>query len=271
MSAGGRLPALVWVVLIALSALYVVWGVVPDTALFRELLTARILLAVASLAKMSYLLIGALLAFACRDRLESGNPARPAWTLLSIGLFATLAGQMSLAPFQLASGRTPFPSVADLFYLLSYPFLIASFLVFLRAYREGGLPIGSLAERLAIVAAVALVGGAAAVFMLRPIATGGGDLLERILNVAYPLLDLVLLLPLALLVRIALRMRGSRVGAVWALLLAGFVCLAFSDTAFAYFTLLGEQQLDPYMHAAYLLSYGLVAAGAHRQLRLLES
>ena len=35
--------------------------------------------------------------------------------------------------------------------------------------------------------------------------------------------------------------------------------------------MLGEQQLDPYVHATFLLSYGLVAGGAHRQLQLLKS
>ena len=80
----------------------------------------------------------------------------------------------------------------------------------------------------------------------------------------------VLLVPLALLLRIALRLRGSQVGAVWAELLAGFVFLCFGDIFFAYFSALGEQQLDPYVHATYLLSYGLVAGGAHRQLLLLQ-
>ncbi len=271
MKAQNRLPVVIWVVLGALAALFMGWGLAPDSPLYVDLLTPRVLLALASVAKMTYLLSGALLAFACRDRLEAGNAARPAWALLSAGLFATFAGQMCLAPFQLVQGHTPFPSVADVFYLLAYPFLIAAFLVFMRAYRESGFPTGSLAERLGILAVVGISGGTAAVIMLRPVAMGGGDLLERILNVAYPALDLVLLLPLALLVRMALRMRGSQVGAVWSLLLAGFVFLVFSDTAFAYFSLLGEELLDPYVHASYVLSYGLIAAGAHRQLLLLRS
>ncbi len=116
-----------------------------------------------------------------------------------------------------------------------------------------------------------MVGGAVAVHMLRPVAAGGGEILDRMLNVAYPVLDLVLLMPLALLLRMALRMRGSHVGGVWALLLVGFVFLAIGDISFAYFSMLGEQQLDPYVHATFLLSYGLVAGGAHRQLLLLKS
>jgi hypothetical protein len=269
-SAARRTRRAGWLALAALAAVYVGWGVAPDAAPYR-VLTPHVLVAGASLVKIALLAAGALLAFACRDRLEPGNPARPAWALVSAGLFSTLVGQLSLAPFQLVSGSTPFPSVGDLYYLLSYPFFIAAFLVLLRAYREAGFPVGSRAERVAIVGTVGLVAALAALAILKPVATGGAELLDRILNVAYPVLDLVLLLPLALLLRIALRLGSSRVGAVWAELLAGFVFLCFGDIFFAYFSALGEQHLDPWVHATFLLSYGLIAAGARQQLELLKS
>ncbi|HSD27319.1 MAG TPA: hypothetical protein VLL75_08440 [Vicinamibacteria bacterium] len=43
------------------------------------------------------------------------------------------------------------------------------------------------------------------------------------------------------------------------------------DACFAYFQSLGEVSLDPFVHATYLLSYGLIAGGADRQLELLKS
>jgi hypothetical protein len=266
-----RSSLLFWTVVVALVGLYCCWGIFPEAAVFREILTPDLLVALAAIVKMAALLGGALAAFACRDRLEPGNPARPAWALLSAGLFATLVGQMSLAPYQLLGNETPFPSVGDIYFLLSYPFFIAAFLVLLRAYRESGFPMGTPAERLAILCGVALAAAAAGFVVLKPIAGAGSELLERILNVAYPALDLVLLLPLALLLRIALRLRGSHVGDVWAVLLLGFVCLCASDALFAYFSALGEQHLDPYVHGAFLLSYALIAGGAYRQLQLLRS
>ena len=266
-----RQRALFWAALAALVALYACWGLLQDAMPFSETLSPDLLVALASVVKIATLLTGALVAFACRDRLEPGNPARPAWALLSAGLFSTLVGQMSLAPYQLLGHPTPFPSVGDIYYVLAYPFFIASFLVFLRAYRESGFPMGSLAERVATLVGVTLVAAFAGLLVLRPVASAGAELLERILNVAYPVLDLVLLLPLALLLRIALRLRGSHVGAVWAELLAGFVFLCASDVLFAYFTALGEQHLDPYIHGAFILSYGLIAGGAHQQLELLRS
>lgn len=258
-------------VLIAIVVLYGGWGLFGDTTLFREVLTPHVMVAFAAVLKMSCLLMGALTAFACRDRLEPGNPARPGWALLSAGLFCTLVGQMSLAPYQFLGGDAPFPSVGDIYYLLAYPCFIAAFLVFLRAYRDSGFPMGPPAERLAILAGVALLAATAGFAVLRPVAAEGGEMLELTLNVAYPVLDLVLLLPLALLLRIALRLRGSQVGSIWAELLAGFLVLCASDVLFAYFTALGARHLDPYVHGAFTISYLLIAGGAHRQLELLRS
>ena len=273
MSAAAAVPARVAfrAALVAIVALFGGWGLFGDTPFFRSVLTPHVMVAFAALLKMACLLTGALTAFACRDRLEPGNPARPGWALISAGLFCTLVGQISLAPYQFLGRDAPFPSVGDIYYVLAYPFFIAAFLVFLRAYRESGFPMGSLTERLGILAGVALLSAAAATAVLRPVAAEGGAVLELTLNVAYPVLDLVLLLPLALLLRIALRLRGSRVGAVWAELLAGFLVLCASDVLFAYLTALGAHHLDPYVHGAFTISYLLIAGGAHRQLELLRS
>ena len=271
MIGNGRWGTLPWVVLGLAVAVFAGWGAFPSSALYARLLTPPRLLAIAAVLKLVYLLAGSSFAFACRDRLEADNPARPAWLLLSQGVLSTFAGQLCLAPFQLVHAQTPFPSVADIYFVLAYPLLIAAFLVFLNAYREAGLPIGSLTERVGIVAGAGAAAAFVALPILSPVAATGGTLLERILTIAYPVLDLVLLLPLALLLRIALRLRGSHAGDVWALLLGGFVVLCMADMFYAYFQSLGEAHLDPFVHAAYVLAYGLVAGGAHRQLRLLKS
>jgi cytochrome bd-type quinol oxidase subunit 2 len=270
MSGNGR-RNLPWLALGLALALYVGWAAFPSRGPYASLLTPHRMLVLASVLKLVYLLAGAAWAFRCRDRLEAGNPARPAWFLLSLGLLSTFVGQLCLAPFQLTRNETPFPSVADIYYVLSYPLLIAALLVLLDAYRESGFPLGSVAERAATLAGVGVIAAVVVVPILRPVATTGGPLLDRTLTVAYPVLDLVLLLPLALLLRVALRLRGSHAGEVWLLLLGGFVFLCIGDICFAYFQSLGALHLDPFVHATYVLSYGLIAGGAHRQLELLKA
>jgi hypothetical protein len=271
MSDRDGVKVLPWAALALAVAVFVGWAIAPASALYSRLLTPHRLLGLAALLKLSYLLAGAAFAFACRDRLDAGNPARPAWFLLSLGLLSTFAGQLCLAPYQIVQGETPFPTVADIFFVLSYPFLIAALFVLLNAYRESGFPIGSPAERAAIVVGVGLIAAVVAVPILRPVVETGGPVLERILTVAYPVLDLLMLVPLALLLRVALRLRGSHAGEVWLLLLSGIVFLCAGDICFAYFQSLGEAHLDPFVHATFVLAYGLVAGGAHRQLELLRS
>jgi hypothetical protein len=258
---------LAWVAVGLLVALYVAWAAAPGSTFFTVWLDQHRLLAIACSAKLVALFGGAAWAFACRDRLEPGNAARPAWFLLSIGVLSMLAGQLCLAPYQIVLGTTPFPSQGDIFFTLAYPFLIAALLVFLNAYREAGLPLGSVAERTLLVAAVVAI----AAVVLRPIARVSGPPLDRILTIAYPALDLVLLVPLVLLLRMALRLRGGRAGEVWLLILSGFAFMCAGDICFAYFQTLGELQLDPFVHATFILAYALVAFGAERQLRILEA
>jgi len=259
-------PKLAWIVVFLAVLLYVGWAIWPSSALYNELLNGHWLLAIAAVFKLTALLLGSVWAFACRDRLED-NPARPAWFLLSLGLLATFAGQLCLAPFQLVFGETPFPTPGDIFYVLAYPFLIAALLVFLNAYREAGLPMGSPAGRALLLAGVGVI----AIVILRPVAATPGPQLDRILTIAYPALDLVLLVPLVLLLRMALRLGRSEAGEVWLLLLSGFVFLCAGDICFAYFQSLGEEHLDPFVHATFILAYALIAGGAHRQLRILKS
>ena len=101
---------LVWLAVGLIVLVYVGWAIAPASALYSTVLTPHRLLAVAALLKLVALLLGAVWAFACRDRLDADNPARPAWFLLSLGLLSTFAGQVCLAPFQLVFGETPFPT-----------------------------------------------------------------------------------------------------------------------------------------------------------------
>jgi hypothetical protein len=257
-------PKLPWVAVLLAVLLYVGWAIWPASALYNDVLSAHRMLAIAAAFKLAAR--HGRFAFARRDRLETDNPARPAWFLLSLGLLSTFAGQASLAPFQLVLGETPFPTPGDIFYVLAYPFLIAALLVFLNAYREAGLPMGSAAERALLLAGVGVI----AIVILRPVPATAGPLLDRILTIAYPALDLVLLVPLVLLLRVALRLGRSEAGEVWLLLLSGFAFMCAGDICFAYFQSLGEEHLDPFVHATFILAYALVAGGAHRQLRILK-
>ena len=80
-----------------------------------------------------------------------------------------------------------------------------------------------------------------------------------------------LLVPLALLLRTTWHFRGGSVGTAWVIVLSGFVFMCAGDVLFAYFTALGATGLDPFVHAAYIVAYGFIAAGVRRHLALVVS
>lgn len=195
-----------------------------------------------------------------------------AWRRLALGWTMYFLGQLCLAFYQLGRAtNAPYPSVADLFFLGSYPFFYASLPGFLHAYRDAGFAVDSKSAQGRLAAYVSAGCLAVAVPLLHPTAVADTRATETALNLAYPILDLALVVPVVLLVRMAVAFRGSAVARIWGCILAGFGFMCAGDVLFAYFSALGRVGLDPFVHATYILSYGLIAEGARRQLALLQA
>ena len=260
-----------WPALWAATLLFVAWGMAPRATVFTTVLSSGRLIAVASLVKLALLALGAAWSWRSGRLLDADNPVRPAWTLLAAGLACNVLGQAVLARYQLTGQESPFPSAGDVFYVLAYPLVGAALVWFLRAYNEAGYPMGSRAERVTLLVVTVVVCASLAFLVLRPVVLSDLPPAQKALSAAYPLLDLALLVPLAILLRMTSRFRGGSVGAAWMIVLSGFVFMCAGDVLFAYFTALGQTGLDPFVHAAYILAYGLIAAGMRRHLALVAS
>jgi hypothetical protein len=226
---------------------------------------------VIGLSKLLLLALAAAFAWFNGRRLAGADEGiSRAWRLLSLGWMAYCAGQLVLAWFQLVRGTdAPYPSPGDLLFLLAYPFFFAALVAFIRAYRGAGWAVGSPGQQGRLAAAVGAGCAAVALPLLTPTAVAQTPPLQTALNMAYPALDLLLVIPLVLLLRMALALRGGAVAGVWIAVLAGFAFMCAGDVLFGYFSALGYKGLDPYVHATFILSYGLVAEGARRQHALL--
>ncbi len=257
--------------LLAFGVLLVLgWAALPDSWLYQAVLTPHLLLAVAALMKLASLGGAALLAARVARRLEVGNPIRRAWWTFAAGMGLMFAGQLALAPEQIVHGTSPFPSIADVFFVGAYPLLTLALIFFLLAYRSVGFLVGSFAERLAIVGGVLVLSVVIGYPILTPVIEAELGGVEKLLNLGYPVLDFVLLAPLALLLRVGFGFGGSQVGRVWLTFLSGFVFVCVGDIVFAYFSTLDLTHLDPFLHANYILAYGLIADGVNQQAALLD-
>lgn len=226
---------------------------------------------VSALGKLPFLLLGTVYAWRNTRRFEAGNPARLGWVLLFGGLLSFTLAQLSLCFYELFLGdKVPFPSVGDVFFLLGYPLLTASLFAFLRSYAAAGFPIGGAGERW-LLAAVTIFGCVLiGVPILRPIVAAPAPALEKFLNLAYPVLDFILLLPTVLLLRITVRFRGGAVWKTWLALLGGVVFTFAGDSAFAYLQALGETRFLRLVDILYVLSFGWIARGVLYQHEMLS-
>jgi hypothetical protein len=215
---------------------------------------------------------GAVLALLIALQFRSGEVLRRVWLLMSAGLFLWGMGELLWAINETITGGDPYP-IADIFWILGYiPLILAMFL------RFRSLQISLERERLIVLV---IIFGAMLVlawlFVFRPIIAGfstttADDAIASIINIMYPIGDLVVAMT-ALLVVFALT--GGKLSQAWIFITAGFVLIAASDLiyTYAYWAEIygldgGDALLTAIIDVSYFSSYMLIAIGLYAQARL---
>jgi diguanylate cyclase (GGDEF)-like protein len=119
---------------------------------------------------------------------------RGMWYGLAGGLVVFVAGDVVYSVYAYVLDVEPFPSPADALYLASYPLLAAALLVMIRS-RTGGRDRAGLIDALILTTGLGLL---AWTFLMRPIASDPSLTTgARLISIAYPLADVLLLAVLA--------------------------------------------------------------------------
>ncbi len=159
------------------------------------------------------------------------RPKRPLpWYLFTLGTLLGVLGIVAYVHSEITLGTTPFPSLADAFFIATYPCVAAALLIIQsrRLVRDRS----STVDPIIITVGVGML---AWVFLIRPhVEDLSLSLLQRLVSVAYPLMDILLL---AVVIRMLL-VSGRRPFAYYPLV-AGLVLLLAFDTAFGVATLAG--------------------------------
>jgi len=267
--AAGR--PLVVLVLIA-CAIYLPRAVWPTSAFYVHVLTADRLRVLGAFAKLVCLGLGAFFCFRSAARFGSGNPARAPWRSIGAWLASWTLGQLLLVVY--ACHLLPEPpgvSAADAAFLAGFVPLFAGQIRFIFVYRASGFPIGSARQHLVIAALTAVTLAALSWGLIARLARSDAPIADRVVYVAYPVLDLAALVPTAVMMRIAFAFRPSKVWAVWAGLLAGFASIAVGDVVSAALSSGVEDTYNPWIHLTWLLGYLFMAWGAKLQDELLSA
>ena len=181
---------------------------------------------------------------------------RLGWLLIVAALLSYATAEAIWFVQETLSGLSPFPSWADLFYLLFYPLLIAG--VACMPYA----PVTRV-RRIALWLDLGIVFCVGLMFfwffLLEPIQSSHADAPTAFLAIAYPLGDLLLLAALVWMVERDLE--AGRRGML--LLLAGSLLLSLlPDSLFAYFEVHGLEHEAPRLNLIWLFSVLLIVLAA---------
>ncbi|MFI5898188.1 putative bifunctional diguanylate cyclase/phosphodiesterase [Actinoplanes sp. NPDC051513] len=196
-------------------------------------------------ATLAYNAIGLLSGLAILAGVRLHRPERPGmWYWFAAGQLMAVAGDLVYEFYELVLHQEPYPSLADVFYLSSYPLVVVGLLLLVR--RRGGGAAG-LVEAAIIATGLGL---AFWVFVLHPVAAESATtMLERWIGTTYPAADVLLLAMLARLFTGA----GGRTASTRLIAAAGVLVLA-ADTAFSLVSLHWDADV-PVINAGFLLSY----------------
>jgi diguanylate cyclase (GGDEF)-like protein/PAS domain S-box-containing protein len=162
-------------------------------------------------------------------------------------------GIIAFVYYEVTLGKTPFPSVADVFFLASYP--CAAFALLLFQNRRLTRDRASIVDPIIVAVGVGML---AWVFLMRPyVADLSLSSAQRLVSVAYPLMDVLLL---AVVVRMLL-VRGKRPFAYYPLV-AGVLCTLAFDVSYTISTLEGTYQTGGLVDAFEMLFLVLFGTAA---------
>ena len=161
------------------------------------------------------------------------RPSRKApWLLLALAQTSFAAGQVSFLLAQAIGTQLPFPSFADLLYLLTYPLYAAGLLIFIR-WRTPDRDRRSLIDALTLTAGLALLSW---IYLVLPYVHNPAlTWLQKCVAIAYPLGDVLVLAMIARLLA-----PGTAQARCIQLLTLGILGLLASDVSFGLLQLNGS-------------------------------
>lgn len=184
------------------------------------------------------------------------------WSVVAAAMFVSALAEATWTFYELARGiNAPFPSIADLFRLLSYPLLFVAIVELISLGRKGRLAtVGVALEGLIVALAAVLIVWQ---FVMLPSIDPNASVLANLVSVAYPGGDVLLLAALTSLV--LLPTRGALPSGL-PLIAGAFVVNIIGDLAYSVAENRGSYATGSWMDPLWPLAYALVGLAAVWQM-----
>jgi signal transduction histidine kinase len=201
--------------------------------------------------------LGALMltgAVSCAARAIVRRRERLAWGLLALGMTSSACGWIVWVLVYEGDPAPPYPSVADLLWIPYYPLLLVALARLMKSERPR-LPGTAWLDALIPACAVSAV---TTQLLLPHLSTAGKPLPEQITLIAYPALDILLVVAAVLF----LALRSWNPDTRWGLLALAVLGTALGDTLWSYLVAAGSHQNGTAADLPYVLSPVAIALAA---------
>jgi hypothetical protein len=196
------------------------------------------------------------------------------WILILVGLILYNIAEAIYGIVEIyysKSGDT-YPGIADLFWTIGYiPIFVAMYMMF-SGYKKSGLPMGKPSLYLAISSIIFVIAFLIIYFLLIPIIKDNETtVLAKFLYMFYPIADLLIVIPAAILVYITSLFGSAVITKPWRYLTIGFILFTISDLLYAYLDWEGLYGDGNLIDLGWNIGYMLIAMSGLHQYLLIKS
>lgn len=187
------------------------------------------------------------------------------WVYTAAGLLLWLLGELTWSVYGLFLGVSePYPSVADVFWIAGYLPLVVALLAYMAPFK-GALSLKSvlLAVGVALLADVVVFS-----VLIGPVFGPSADPATRLVDFAYPLLDMLLL---GLAIAGMLLFLPGRISRFWVWLNVGMIFIAIADVLFSYTSALETYYTGHPLELFYFLGDAAILLGLYEHTRALHT
>lgn len=197
-----------------------------------------------------------------------------AWFMIFLGILLSFVAEALYGILEILVGADMnelMPSIADYFWCIGYIPLFAGLAIMFTNYKRSGFPLGKVRVYIILTTLYLILFVVVSYFLLIPIIndpeTSG---LQAFFYLFYPIGDIFLVIPAAILMYITSLFGKGIISRPWKYLALGFICFSFADLLYSYLSWQDKYQSGNMIDVAWHLGYLLIGLSGLYQRDLVK-
>ncbi|TFG27706.1 MAG: hypothetical protein EU532_06860 [Promethearchaeota archaeon] len=190
------------------------------------------------------------------------------WFLLGLGMLGWVIGEIIYTYYENFTDIEPFPSIADLFYLLAYIPLSVGFIIQMRVLKITLPNRDKLFVFISFLIICIIVMISVIILPIQEVSPIPEDeIFAYFVGALYPIFDLFLMLCIFV---VFAKLRHGEINIAWLFLLLGFLLTVFADIIFNWVEVVGGEPATFELYdLLYLIGYVLIYIGAFKVINIM--